>query len=156
MSPLQLSSPAFAPGHPIPIRHTCDGDDVSPPLHWSDPPARTKSFAVICDDPDAPHGPWVHWVLYHVAAATRELPEDLPPTEILPGGAKQGVNDFHRSGYGGPCPPPGRPHHYFFRLYALSNEPKLPPAATKSDLLAAMHGHVLAEARLMGTYQRRP
>jgi Raf kinase inhibitor-like YbhB/YbcL family protein len=155
MNTLQLTSPAFAEGQTIPARYTCDDADVSPPLRWSAAPARTRSFAVVCDDPDAPGGSWVHWVLYNLAATTSELPEELPATETLLGGAVQGVNDFNRSGYGGPCPPPGRPHRYCFRLYALSIELKLPPHATKADLLAAMKGHVLAEAALTGTYQRR-
>lgn len=152
---MHLTSPAFAEGQSIPIDHTCDDDNVSPPLHWEAAPIRTKSFAVICDDPDAPAGTWVHWVLYNVAASTSALPEGLPTTETLPGGARQGLNDFSRPGYGGPCPPPGKPHRYFFKLYALDAELVLNPRPTKADLLRAMQGHLLAEASLMGTYQRR-
>jgi Raf kinase inhibitor-like YbhB/YbcL family protein len=141
-------------GQPIPGKHTCDGPDVSPSLQWSEAPAGTKSFALVCDDPDAPMGTWVHWVIYGLPAAMRELPEMVATTERLPNGAKQGLNDFRRVGYGGPCPPPGGPHRYFFKLYALDTELPLQSRATKRDLLRAMSGHVLAEAQLMGTYQR--
>jgi Raf kinase inhibitor-like YbhB/YbcL family protein len=151
---MKLTSPAFADGQPIPGKHTCDGADVSPPLRWSDAPPGTRSFALICDDPDAPVGTWVHWVIYNLAPTTAELPEKVAPTEQLPGGAKQGLNDFRRVGYGGPCPPPGRPHRYFLKLYALDTELALRPRATKADLVRAMGGHILAEAQLMGTYQR--
>ncbi len=151
---MKLTSPAFEEGQPIPQRHTCDGDDVSPPLAWTAAPAGTRSFALICDDPDAPIGNWVHWVIWSIPAASTELPEMVAPTDMLPGGARQGLNDFRRVGYGGPCPPPGRPHRYFFKLYALDAELNLAPRATKRDLLRAMGSHVLAEAELMGTYQR--
>ena len=124
---MNLTSPAFADGQPIPERYTCDGADVSPPLSWSETPPGTRSFALICDDPDAPVGAWVHWVIYGLSPAAAELPEMVPPTEQVPGGAKQGLNDFRRVGYGGPCPPPGRPHRYFFKLYALDAELALPP-----------------------------
>ena len=151
---MKLTSTAFAEGQPIPANHTCDGADVSPPLQWSEAPPSTKSFALICDDPDAPVGTWVHWVIYGLPATASELPGMIAPTESLPNGAKQGLNDFRRVGYGGPCPPPGRPHRYFFKLYALDTELLLKPRATKQDLLRAMAGHILAETRLMGTYQR--
>ncbi|MDD2762585.1 MAG: YbhB/YbcL family Raf kinase inhibitor-like protein [Opitutaceae bacterium] len=151
---MKLTSPVFVEGQPIPRQYTADGADMAPPLQWSEAPADTRSFALICDDPDAPVGTWVHWVIYGLPAVTRELPEMVAPTASLPNGAKQGVNDFRRVGYGGPCPPPGRPHRYCFKLYALDAELTLPPRATKPELLRAMAGHVLAEAQLMGTYQR--
>ena len=151
---MNLTSTAFENGRPIPVRHTGDGADVSPPLQWSGAPEGTKSFALICDDPDAPAGTWVHWVLYGLPAATKELPEKIPAVESLPGGARQGLNDFRRIGYGGPLPPPGGPHRYFFKLYALDAEPALRSRATKADLVRAMAGHILGEAQLMGTYQR--
>lgn len=151
---MKLRSPSFGDGEQIPVKFTCDGRDVSPPLQWNDAPAGTKSFALICEDPDAPAGTWVHWVLFNLPAAKGELPEHVSTSEILPGGAKQGRNDFKRIGYGGPCPPPGKPHRYFFKLYALATELALEPRATKTDVLHAMRGHVLAEASLMGTYER--
>src|SRR5262249_12485986 len=122
---------------------------------WSDAPQGTKGFALVCDDPDAPAGTWVHWVIYNVPPSTTGFDEKVPASETLASGAKQGVNDFKRIGYGGPCPPPGKPHRYFFKLYALDSEPSLKPRATKPDLLKAMEGHILAESSLMGTYQRR-
>jgi hypothetical protein len=151
---MKLTSMAFADGQPIPMKYTCDGVDVSPPLQWSEISPGAKSYALICDDPDAPVGTWVHWVIYGLPATTRELPEMVATTDVLPDGATQGLNDFHRVGYGGPCPPPGKPHRYFFKLYALDTELAMRPRATKQDLLRAMAGHVLAEAQLMGTYQR--
>lgn len=151
---MHLSSSAFVNGQSIPVNYTCDGRNDSPPLQWSGAPSGTTSFALICDDPDAPGG-WVHWVLYNLPAATRELPERVPTTETLPDGAKQGLSDFKRSGYGGPCPPPGKLHRYFFKLHALDTELKLRPSATKAALLTAMKGHVLADASVMGVYERR-
>lgn len=150
----ELKSSAFQKDQSIPRKYTCDGPDVSVPLHWADPPPGTKSFALIADDPDAPVGTWVHWVLYDLPADTRELPEGLPPQETLPNGAKQGLNDFRRVGYGGPCPPPGPAHRYFFKLYALDSPTNLRPRATKQQLLDAMKGHILAEAQLVGRYKR--
>jgi hypothetical protein len=151
----QITSPAFDPGGGIPARFTCDGEDLSPALRWTGVPAAAKQLALICDDPDAPAGTWVHWVIYGLPPPTAELPEGVPANETGPGGARQGVNDFKRVGYGGPCPPPGKPHRYFFRLYALDREIDLPPRATKQDLLRAMEGHVLGQAELMGTYRRK-
>jgi Raf kinase inhibitor-like YbhB/YbcL family protein len=152
---IRLTSSAFSKGAPIPAKHTCDGQDISPPLKWSNIPPGTKSFALVCDDPDAPVGIWVHWVLYGLPGSATELKEGLPAVETLVNGAKQGLNDFRRVGYGGPCPPGGSPHRYFFKLYALNAELDLPPKATKKNLLRAMEGHILAEGHLMGTYQRR-
>jgi len=151
---LQVTSSAFTEGQPIPKRHTCQGADVSPPLRWSGVPANAKALALICDDPDAPAGTWVHWVLYSLPASVAELDEHCPTTPTLPNGAKQGRNDFGRIGYGGPCPPPGKPHRYFFKLYALDSELALEPGLTKAQLLSAIRGHVVAEGQLMGTYRR--
>jgi Raf kinase inhibitor-like YbhB/YbcL family protein len=153
----ELTSPAFEPGGSIPARHTCDGEDLSPELRWTDAPAGTRSFALICDDPDAPVGTWVHWVLYNVPADRRSLPEAVPGDGSLrdPDGAKHGRNDFRKLGYGGPCPPPGGPHRYFFKLYALDSAVALQPGATKTEVETAMRDHVLGEAQLMGTYARR-
>lgn len=152
---IHLTSPAFAEGAPIPAKHTCDGKDLSPPLKWSNVPQGTKSLALICDDPDAPVGTWAHWVLYNIPPSATELPEGVPPKEVVLNSARQGINDFKRIGYGGPCPPPGGPHRYFFKLYALNAELSLRPGATKRDLLRAMEGHILAEGQLMGTYRRK-
>lgn len=151
-----LTSNAFKNGERIPTRYTCDGPDVSPPLAWSGAPQGTKAFAVICDDPDAPRGTWVHWVLYELPANLTSLPEGVPAQDTLPqlGGAKQGRNDFGRNAYGGPCPPPGKPHRYFFKLYALDAPLGLKPGARKEDVERASRGHVLGEAQLMGVYGR--
>lgn len=151
---LKLESQAFKQEAFIPSQHTCEGKDVSPFLSWSGTPAGTKSLALIMDDPDAPVGTWVHWVLYNIPADTSSLSEGVPTQETLPNGAKQGVNDFRKTGYGGPCPPPGAPHRYFFKLYALDTELNLPAGSTKQTLLKAMTNHVLAETHLMGKYQR--
>jgi len=155
--PLALTSTAFREGSSIPVKHTCDGADVSPPLAWGGTPPGTAAFAVIADDPDAPAGTWVHWVLYDLAGSAAQLPENVAKTETLPdlGGAVQGRNDFRHTGYGGPCPPPGPAHRYFFRLYALDAPLKLRPGATKQEVEAAMKGHVLETAQLMGTYGRK-
>jgi Raf kinase inhibitor-like YbhB/YbcL family protein len=149
-----LSSSAFQPGAEIPRKYTCDAKDLSPPLRWENPPASTKVFALIADDPDAPGGTWVHWVIYDLPAETKELTEGLPKTEVIAGGAKQGINDFRKVGYGGPCPPPGSAHRYYFKLYALDAAPNLKPRATKQQLLDALKAHVLGEADLMGRYKR--
>ena len=148
-----LSSPAFAHEAAIPAAYTCEGRDVSPPLAWTEPPAGTKSFALIADDPDAPGKTWVHWVLYDLPATARSLPEACPPEEELAGGSRQGVTDFGRAGYGGPCPPSGT-HRYYFTLYALDTRFTLRAGAAKRDVERAMEGHILAQAQLMGTYRR--
>jgi Raf kinase inhibitor-like YbhB/YbcL family protein len=150
---MEIKSTAFNHGTRIPSKHTCDGMDVSPPLGWGNAPAGTKNFAVICDDPDAPIGTWVHWVIYDMPASTTNLPEKVPPLKELTNGAKQGMNDFRTIGYGGPCPPSGE-HRYFFKLYALDGPTGLKPGATKAQLLEAMKGHILGEAELMGKYKR--
>jgi Raf kinase inhibitor-like YbhB/YbcL family protein len=149
-----LSSSAFTHGAPIPKRHTCDGADTSPALSWSGAPAGAKSFALIADDPDAPVGTWVHWVLYDLPGDVAELPEGVPTSEALANNGRQGLNDFGKTGYGGPCPPPGKPHRYFFKLYALDAPTGLKPRAKKADVLRAIEGHVLQQAELMGTYKR--
>ena len=151
---LELKTTAFAPGGAIPKKFTCDGPDVSPALTWGAPPAGTQSFALIMDDPDAPVGTWVHWVLYDLPAAARELAENVPKSEELAGGARQGRNDFRKTGYGGPCPPPGPPHRYFFKLYALDAKLNLKAGATKADVEKAMKGRILAQAELVGRYGR--
>jgi hypothetical protein len=150
----ELKTSAFDPGGSIPKKFTCDGPDVSPALAWSEPPTGTQSICLIMDDPDAPVGTWVHWVLYDLPATTRELAENVAKQEQLPNGARQGRNDFRRIGYGGPCPPAGPAHRYFFKLYALDAKTNLKPGATKADLEAAMRGHLLAQAELMGRYKR--
>lgn len=151
---MEIRSNAFGSGERIPVKYTCDGADFSPSLEWTAGPAGTKSFALICDDPDAPMGTWVHWVIYDIPAAATMLAEGITREKDLPGGGTQGINDFRRTGYGGPCPPGGRTHRYFFKLYALDAALGLKPGITKDQLLKAMKGHVLAEAQLMGTYKR--
>jgi Raf kinase inhibitor-like YbhB/YbcL family protein len=150
---LKLTSTAFEEGGMIPAQYTCDGQNVSPPLAWSGAPEGTKTLALIADDPDAPRGTWVHWVVHQIPATEKGLPENVPARETLEGGARQGTNDFKKPGYGGPCPPSGT-HRYFFKLYALDASPDLPPGATKDQLLKAMEGHILAQGQLMGRYKR--
>jgi len=152
---LKLTSPAFLEGEPIPAKYTGEGLDVSPPLQWVQSPPTTASFAVTCDDPDAPMGTWDHWVIFNIPADSRKLAEAVPPQEVLPDGTRQGLNDFGEVGYRGPMPPPGKPHRYFFRLYALDSVLDLPKTAKREDLEKMMKGHVIAEAKLMGTYQRQ-
>ena len=156
--PFSLQSSAFGQNGEIPSQYTCEGDNLSPPLRWTDPPSGTASFVLIVDDPDAPDPKapkmtWVHWVLYNIPASARELPEGVT-SKALPGGTLEGVNDFHRMSYGGPCPPIGR-HRYFFKLYALSK--KLPELRnpTKSEVERAMEGAVLGKVELVGTYKKQ-
>jgi Raf kinase inhibitor-like YbhB/YbcL family protein len=151
---IKITSSAFAEGGMIPSKYTCDGADVSPPLQWDAVPEGTKSIALISDDPDAPMGTWVHWVLFNLPAQMRELPENIPPDETLPNGAKQGITDFGRVGYGGPCPPSGT-HRYFFKIYALDTEVQIDTSAGKRGLLKAMEGHILGQGQLMGKYKRK-
>jgi Raf kinase inhibitor-like YbhB/YbcL family protein len=151
---IEVTSTAFQQGMTIPKQYTGDGVDQSPPLRWSEPPSGTKSIALICDDPDAPRGTWVHWVLFNLPTQTRELEEGVPTTATLPSGAKQGKNDFGNLGYGGPAPPKGKEHRYFFKLYALGVAVDLTAGATKAQLEGAMKGHILAQGQLMGTYKR--
>lgn len=150
---MKLTSDAFTEGGMIPRKHTCDGPNSSPQLSWTETPPKTKSFALICDDPDAPAGTWVHWVMYGIPPSVSELPENALKTRTLASGALQGTNDFRQIGYGGPCPPGGT-HRYYFKLYALDTELSLEPGRTKADVVKAMEGHVLTEAQLMGRYKR--
>lgn len=155
---LTLMSPVFSHQGEIPMRYTCEGEDVSPPLSWSDPPQGTKSIALIVDDPDAPdpQAPrmtWAHWVLYNLPPTANELPEGVS-TEALPAGAREGQNDWKRAGYGGPCPPIGR-HRYFHKLYALDIILPDLGTPTKAKLEKAMGGHGLARAELVGTYEKK-
>ena len=152
---MKLTSPSFRTQEPIPAKHTGEGADASPGLEWEGAPSSTKSFALICDDPDAPGGTWVHWVIYNIPAGTTGLSEGVSKSDTG-AGARQGVNDFGKVGYNGPMPPRGHgQHRYYFKLYALKTELDLKPRATKSQLEAAMKGQILAEARLVGTYERR-
>jgi hypothetical protein len=151
-----LASPAFQNGDSIPRQYTCDGADVSPPLTWLTPPAGVASFALIVEDPDAPGGTFIHWVLYDLPGATASLPEGVPKSGELPqlGGAKQGRTSFGRTGYGGPCPPAGPAHHYHFRLFALKTKLGLPAGATRDQVVKAMQAHELGRAELVGLYAR--
>ncbi len=151
-----LTSSAFKDGERIPPKYTCEGDNISPPLSWADAPARAVEFALICDDPDAPAGTFVHWVLYGLPAKTTSLPEGVPITETLPqfGGAKQGKHSGGRIGYTGPCPPAGPVHHYHFRLYALDAKLDLAPGATAKDLRQLMEKHTIGTVELVGLYSR--
>jgi hypothetical protein len=151
---MELKSTTFDAGAMIPKPYTCDGQNISPSLAWTAVPGNTKSLALICDDPDAPIGTWVHWVIFNLPADLKELPENIPAQKTLPNGAKQGINDFRKIGYGGPCPPSGE-HRYFFKLYALDAMLDLKAGATKADLLQALEGHILDESKLMGKYRRR-
>ncbi len=146
---MRLVSPAFDEGAAIPKKFTGDGMDVSPPLNWTDAPRETRSFALICDDPDAPRGTWVHWVLFNIPADAASLGEGGRAE-----GARQGKNDFGKLGYGGPAPPRGKPHRYYFKLYALDTTLTLPEGSTKQHVEGAIKGHVVADAQLMGTYGR--
>jgi Raf kinase inhibitor-like YbhB/YbcL family protein len=150
---MELTSPSFKHGEFIPRKYTCDGNDVSPPLNWDKAPVGTKSFALICDDPDAPMGTWVHWVFYNIPPDLTSLQEGIPGDRQLKNGAMQGMTDFRRPGYGGPCPP-GGVHRYFFKLYALDIMLDLGTGATKSDVTKAMQGHILGQCELMGKYRR--
>ena len=153
MLELAVLSAAFAMGAAIPDRYACA--PFSPPLSWSEIPAGTQSIAVLCDDPDAPVGDWVHWVVFNLAPDVRTLPENVARDAALPGGAVQGVNDYNRNGYDGPCPPPGQTHRYFYKVFALDARLALDARARKTDLMKAMRGHVLAQGELVGTYARK-
>jgi Raf kinase inhibitor-like YbhB/YbcL family protein len=150
---IKLTSTAFQDGGMIPAKYTCDGANVSPPLDWSGAPQTTKSFALICDDPDAPGKAWMHWVVFDLPASRTSLPENVPPQETIEGGGKQGMNDFKKIGYGGPCPPSGT-HRYFFKIYAVDAQLDLDSGTTKDQLLQAMKDHILAQSELMGRYKR--
>jgi Raf kinase inhibitor-like YbhB/YbcL family protein len=150
----QVESLAFKPGGEIPKKFTCEGEDISPALRWTHPPPGTQSFFLIAEDPDAPSGTWVHWVAYDLSGPLRGLPYDVPKQAAVPGGGAQGRNDFGRIGYGGPCPPPGGAHRYFFKLYALDRTLRLQPGAAKEEVLKAARGHILGVAQFMGLFKR--
>jgi Raf kinase inhibitor-like YbhB/YbcL family protein len=152
---LNITSSGFPAEGMMPAKYGCEGANASPALSWTGVPAGAKSLVLICDDPDAPGGTWVHWVLFNLPANTSALAEKVDTAPMLPSGARQGVNDFGKIGYSGPCPPPGKPHHYFFKLYALDIRLGLKPGATKKELLQAMDGHIVGEGLLMGKYQRK-
>jgi len=152
---ISLSSAAFTEAGMIPQKYTCDGENISPPLNWTEISQNAKSLVLIVDDPDAPAGIFVHWVLYNVDASLRGLPEDVAKSASVSGIGLQGVNDFRRSGYDGPCPPKGSPHRYYFKLYALDTMLSLKAGASKSEVENAMQGHILAQGQLMGKYSRK-
>jgi len=149
-----LSSSAFGQGTEIPAKYACTGADSTPPLEWKDAPAHTASFALIMDDPDAPAGTWVHWVLWNLPPTAHALAEGVPKRDSLNDGTRQGQNSNHKTGYDGPCPPAGQTHRYFFRLYALDEMLQLSPNASRSDLDGAMKGHILAETEHVGTFHK--
>ena len=151
---LELSSPAFKAGEYIPEVFSCGGRDISPSLTWQGVPPGTVTLALTCTDPDAPVGIWVHWIIFNLPASLRGLEDNFPVRANLPSGIRQGMNDFRKIGYLGPCPPPGRPHRYFFRLYALDRQLDLPAGVSRPDLEKAMKGHILEEAELMGLFRR--
>ncbi len=151
---IKITSSVFKNDGLIPSKYTCDGEDVSPPLQWEALPQGTQSIALICDDPDAPMGTFVHWVLFNLPAGVKKLAENIPAGKTLDNGASQGITDFGRIGYGGPCPPSGT-HRYFFKIYALDTELDLPAGSRKSQLLKAMEGHILAQGQLVGKYKRQ-
>lgn len=151
---LEIESAAFKNNEFIPRKYSCQGEDTSPALSWSGAPADTEAFVLINDDPDAPMGTWVHWLVYDIPAKATSLSDNIPKTPSLGNGAKQGNTSFGRVGYGGPCPPPGKPHRYFFKLYALDTVLGLRPGLNKQELLKAMDGHILEEAQLIGLYKR--
>jgi Raf kinase inhibitor-like YbhB/YbcL family protein len=153
-SGFQLRSDAFKEGETIPAQFTCEGADISPPLEWANVPNGTRSFALIMEDPDAPAGVWTHWVVFNLPAGMKLMDANLPKRPNLPGGGLQGTNSFGRTGYGGPCPPPGNAHRYYIHLYALDSTLNLQPGAQKEEVLAAMKGHILGEAQLMGRFKR--
>jgi Raf kinase inhibitor-like YbhB/YbcL family protein len=151
---LDLSSPDFSSGGTIPKQFTCEGGDLSPALQWKAPPPGTQSFALIADDPDAPVGTWVHWVVFDLPPTLRSLPQNFPKEAQASDGSRQGTNDFEKIGYGGPCPPAGKPHRYFFKLYALDTKLNLKAGATKKEVERAMQSHILARGEYMGSYSR--
>ena len=150
---LEISSPAFKNNGIIPKQYTCDGANISPPLSWTGIPESTKSLALILDDPDAPGSTWVHWVIYNMPPDSKGLQEDVLPIQDMAHETKQGTNDFKKIGYGGPCPPSGT-HRYFFKLYELDTKLNLESGATKKQLLIAMKGHIISQAKLVGKYKR--
>jgi Raf kinase inhibitor-like YbhB/YbcL family protein len=153
-SNLSMQSRAFANGSGIPVHYTCSGDSYSPPLRWSGVPSGSRSLALIVKDPDAPSGTFIHWVIYNLPADRSSLPGNMPTNHNIPGGGEQGLNSADEIGYYGPCPPPGSPHHYHFRLYALDTKLDLKPGASAAQVEDAMKGHVLAETDMVGIFGR--
>lgn len=153
-SAFRLESSAFREGETIPRQFTCEGEDISPALRWTAPPAGTRSFVLIAEDPDAPGGVWTHWIVFNLPAHVHQIPENVAKQAQVPGGGLQGLNSFGHIGYGGPCPPPGRPHHYFFRLYALDTVLSLKAGTSRQEVLDAVKGHILAKTHLMGLFGR--
>ncbi|MFW5691466.1 MAG: YbhB/YbcL family Raf kinase inhibitor-like protein [Chloroflexota bacterium] len=153
--PLTLKSTAFEPNQAIPARYTCDGENISPPLNWQGMPPNVESFALICEDPDAPSGTFSHWVVYNLGPDVTSLPQGVPTSREIDGGAMQGTNGFENIGYGGPCPPQGPAHHYHFRLFALDSMLELAPSTTRQQMLSAIRPYIIEEAELVGTYQRQ-
>ncbi|MGB2629647.1 MAG: YbhB/YbcL family Raf kinase inhibitor-like protein [Candidatus Omnitrophota bacterium] len=151
---LELTSPAFKDGEVIPEEYTCKGEDISPALNWNDAPEGTKSFVLIMDDPDAPMGAWIHWVIYNIPGDAVGLEKNVQPEFLLGRGIMHGINSFRRPGYGGPCPPPGPAHRYFFKLYALDTTLGLRPGASKGDVMRAIQGHILESAQIIGSFKR--
>ena len=154
MEKISISSEAFKDGGTIPEEYTCEGEDISPPLSWQGLPAGTKSVALIMDDPDAPGRTFVHWVIYNIPLSTQKLAKGTPRKEKLVDGSLQGMTDFGRAGYGGPCPPPGKPHRYFFKIYAIDKILDLPSNVSKGDVETAMKGHIISKGELIGKYAR--
>ncbi|MCM8761193.1 MAG: YbhB/YbcL family Raf kinase inhibitor-like protein [Candidatus Omnitrophica bacterium] len=151
---IKVTSASFKDGQMMPERYAYDKENLSPPIEWSDLPSGTKSVALICDDPDAPSGTWVHWVIFNIPPADGGLPEGVPQTEILDNGAIQGINDFKKIGYDGPYPPYGV-HRYVFAVYAIDTTLDLEAGSTKQDLLSAINGHILGSGKLTGRYKRK-
>lgn len=151
---LEIGSSAFTSGGKITAQYACDSNDISPELLWKNAPSGTKSFVLICDDPDAPVGIWTHWVVFNIPFDSKRLIEDISKTGTLKDGTIQGVNDFGKNGYGGPCPPPGKVHRYFFKLYALDTKLSLGENSKQADVLKAAKGHILATAEVFATYSR--
>ncbi len=154
MEKISISSEAFNDGGTIPDEYTCEGEDISPPLSWQGLPDGTKSIALIMDDPDASGRAFVHWVIYNISGSTQKLAKGIPKKEKLADGSLQGMTDFGKAGYGGPCPPPGKPHRYIFKIYAIDKILDLPSKASKEDAETAMKGHILAKGELIGKYAR--
>lgn len=151
---LKVTSTAITEGATVPKKYTGDGEDFSPPLAWSVGPAGTKSYAISCEDPDAPGGTWWHWIIFNISPKTQQLGENVPKVSVLAQGVGQGKSDFDKPGYNGPAPPPGKLHHYEFKVVALDYVLTLSPQATKESYKKAIKGHVLAEGKLTGTYKR--
>ncbi len=151
---IEINSPAFKEGEIIPIKYTCDGENISPEIKFGEVPSGVKSLALICDDPDAPAKTWVHWVIFNIPPDLEKLPEGIEPEKTLENGANQGINDSRNIGYCGPCPPSGSAHHYHFKIYGLDEKIDAPPGITKKELLNKMEGHIKAKGELIGLYKR--